>query len=87
MPGDHFAVSVDEDRNIEAERLDALGDLADLFGAVLTSVARVGLQLIDRQVGDRQLRAVARGYKRILGHVVFLDVCRPQSRSAIRAER
>src|SRR5271165_804329 len=57
MPGNHFAVSFDEDRNVEAERLDALGDLADLFGAVLASVARVGLQLIDRLVGDRQLAA------------------------------
>lgn len=59
--------------------LDALGDLADMFGAVLASVARVGLQLIDRVVGDRQPAATP-GAKVSVGlcHKVFLDVCIPR---------
>ena len=34
MPGNNLALSIDQDRNIEAERPDAVGDLPDLFAAM-----------------------------------------------------
>jgi hypothetical protein len=54
MAGDHGPVTIDQDRNVEAERPDAPGDLPDLLPGVLACIAGVRPQLIGRQVGDRQ---------------------------------
>ena len=54
MPGDHIAVAVDQDRDIEAEGLDAVGDLPDLLLGVAPRVCRVRFQLVDATVNDVQ---------------------------------
>ena len=51
--GDDVQIGVDENRHVEAEGLDARGDLTDLFGAVLARVAGIGLQAIQRNMLDR----------------------------------
>ena len=38
MAGDHVAGAIDQDRDIEAESLDAVGDLSDLLPAVAPRV-------------------------------------------------
>jgi hypothetical protein len=53
VAGDDVQIGVDEDRDVEAEGLDARGDLTDLFGAVLARVAGIGLQAIQRNMLDR----------------------------------
>ena len=53
VAGDDVQIGVDEDRHVEAEGLDARGDLTDLFGAVLARVAGIGLQAIQRNMLDR----------------------------------
>jgi hypothetical protein len=47
VAGDDIQIGVYEDRNIEAEGLDALCDLTDLFRAVLASVRRIRLQTVE----------------------------------------
>ena len=46
------AVFVDEDGIVEAERRDAVGDLADLPARMRARIARVGLQLEERTTDD-----------------------------------
>jgi hypothetical protein len=41
VPGDNLAVVIDQDRDIKAEGLDALGDLPDLLLAVTPRVSRI----------------------------------------------
>lgn len=60
MAGDHVVIGVDQHRDIEPERLDAIGDLPDLFSAVLACVARVGFEAIDRKVRNRKRQATWR---------------------------
>jgi hypothetical protein len=38
VPGDHVVVAIDQDRDVEVESLDAIGDLPDLLLGVLTRV-------------------------------------------------
>ena len=47
VPGDDVAVAIDQDRDIEAEGLDAVGDLPDLLFAVTTGINGVRLKLIE----------------------------------------
>jgi hypothetical protein len=54
MAGDHVAVAIDQDRDIEAESLDAVGDLSDLRPAVAPRVGRIQFEPVDTAVGDRQ---------------------------------
>ena len=50
----HFAIGADEDRDVEPERLDAVGDLTDLLWAMLARVAGIRLQALNRHIFDRQ---------------------------------
>lgn len=50
----YVAVAVDQDRDIEAEGLDAFGNLPDLLLAVAPRVSRVGFELFDPTIGNRQ---------------------------------
>ena len=49
---DHVAVAIDQDRDIEAEGLDAVGDLPDLLFAVAPRVSGVWFQLVDPAIND-----------------------------------
>ena len=40
MPANHFAMAIDQDRDIKTENLDAAGDLSDLLPAVAPRVGR-----------------------------------------------
>jgi hypothetical protein len=76
MAGDHVAVPINQDRNVKAERLNALGDLPDLLLALLACVAGVWPQVIDWSVLDRKRRAAFRvwfGCWRTLSHGTSLD--------------
>jgi hypothetical protein len=50
VTADGLVVTIDQDRDIEAENLDALGALPDLFLAVPARVRRIGLQCIDATI-------------------------------------
>ena len=52
VPGDHVAVAIDQDRDIEAESLDAVGDLPDLLLAVAPRVGGVRSSALDSAVND-----------------------------------
>ena len=52
VPGNHIELSIDQDRNIKAECLDAIGELTNLVFAVLTGVSRIQLQLAGRSIDD-----------------------------------
>ena len=56
VAGDDEAALVDEDRIVEAERLNALGDLADLPTRMCARVARVRLE--GRDGPDDELEVV-----------------------------
>jgi hypothetical protein len=51
---------VDQDRHIEAEGLDAAGDLPDLLAAVSAGIGRIGLELVRPAVDYADARGVAR---------------------------
>jgi len=55
MPGDHLEFGIDQHRHVEAESLDALRYLPDLLLAVRPRVRRIGLQITDRAIDDRDL--------------------------------
>ncbi|MFZ1962718.1 MAG: hypothetical protein WAU78_04480 [Roseiarcus sp.] len=48
MAGDDPRALVDQDGRVEAERFDAIGDLADLDPQMPSRIARVGNELFDR---------------------------------------
>jgi hypothetical protein len=50
MAGDHLELGIDQDRQVEAERLDAAGDLPDLLARVAAGIDRIGFELADRAV-------------------------------------
>jgi hypothetical protein len=52
VPGDNLAVVIDQDRDIKAEGLDALGDLPDLLLAVTPRVSRISV-LVGRRPDRR----------------------------------
>jgi len=51
---------VDQDRHVEAEALNARGDLPDLFFGVYSRVSGIRLQLADRHVIDPEVCAGGR---------------------------
>jgi len=54
MSGDHIAIAIDQDRDIEAKHSDAFGNLLDLFLAVSARVCRVRFKLGSRAKDDLQ---------------------------------
>ena len=52
MPGDQLELGVDQHRHVEAEGLDAVGDLPDLLLAVEPRVRGIGLEFFDRPIND-----------------------------------
>ena len=54
VTGDHVAVAIDQDRDIEVKNPDAVGDLPDLLFAVTSRVGRVWLDLIYPTVDNGQ---------------------------------
>jgi hypothetical protein len=52
VPGDDLAVAVDQDRNVKAKALDAVGDLPDLLLRMMPRVGGIRLQLRDPAVDD-----------------------------------
>lgn len=57
MSRDHAIVLVDEDRRVEAERLDAVGDCGDLLPLVPPRIVRVRNDRPEGRIGDdRPLR-------------------------------
>ena len=60
VPGDHVAVAIDQDRHVEAESLDAVGDLPDLLLAVPARVGRIRLQIFDPTINNPQINSRCR---------------------------
>ena len=54
MPANHLVVAIGQDRNVEPEGLDAVGDLPDLLFAVEPRVRGIQLQFFDRPVDHVQ---------------------------------
>src|SRR5215831_11941017 len=52
MPGNHVEISIDQDRHIETEGFNAIGDLPDLLLVVNPWVGRVGCQLFEGSIND-----------------------------------
>ena len=52
VPRNHIELSIDQDRNIKSECINAIGELTNLALAVLTGVSRIRLDLLDRAVND-----------------------------------
>ena len=57
VPSDHIKFGIDQNRNVEAECLNAIGELKNLFLAVVTGVSRIRLHFADRPIDD--LKALA----------------------------
>ncbi|HEX3419579.1 MAG TPA: hypothetical protein VHT21_24725 [Stellaceae bacterium] len=53
MASDHLEIAIDQHRNIEAEDLDAVRDLPDLFFAVQAGIGRIRLQRLDPPINNR----------------------------------
>jgi hypothetical protein len=45
-------LSIDQDRDVKAECVNAIGELANLLLVVLTGVSRIRLQIVDRSVDN-----------------------------------
>jgi len=52
VTGNYLAVAINQDRDDETENRDALGDLPDLFLAVLARVRRIESQCISSTIHD-----------------------------------
>src|SRR5437868_10434649 len=52
MPGDDLEIGINDDRDIEAELFYRTSDLPDLLFAVLSRIARIELQSINRLVNN-----------------------------------
>jgi hypothetical protein len=59
MSGEHLALVIDQDRDIEAKNHDAIGNLLDLFLAMSVRVCRIRFELGSRARDDLQARLVA----------------------------
>ena len=59
VTGDDIVLAINQDRDIEVENSDAVGDLPYLLSAVAVRIGRVRLELVDRAVDDRQPRRKA----------------------------
>jgi hypothetical protein len=53
---DHIAMAIYQDRDIEAEDFDALGNFPDLSPAVASDIGWIRLKLVDPPVNDGQYR-------------------------------
>jgi hypothetical protein len=65
-----------QDRHVDAEGGDVVGDLADLLSLVPPRVPRIGPELVDRTVGDLDARLARRNGRMMLQKVLFLSVGR-----------
>ena len=54
VPADHLVVAIGQDRNVEPEGLDAVGDLPDLLFAVEPRVRGIQLEFFDRPIDHVQ---------------------------------
>src|SRR5438105_7380045 len=52
MPSNHIELGIDQDRNVKAECLNAIGELEKLLLAVLTGISRIRLDLTNVSVDD-----------------------------------
>src|SRR5437870_10975739 len=52
MAVDDLQPGIDQDRHVEAEGGDAVGDLSDLFALMPAGVARVGFELVNRPIDN-----------------------------------
>ena len=57
---DHIVFAVDQNRNIEAESPDAVGDLSDLLLGMPARVGGVRFQLVDATIDDVQTQTAPR---------------------------
>ena len=55
VAGEDLPLPIDQDRDIEPERFDAAGDLFDLPVAMEPWIARIKLELLDRDPLDQKL--------------------------------
>jgi len=60
VAGDHLEFGVDQDRDVEAENPDAVGDLPDLLAGMPAGIPRIGPELLDRAVDDLDPRIADR---------------------------
>jgi hypothetical protein len=59
VAANYVVVAINQDRDIEAEGLDAVGDLPDLLLAVPARVVGIRFELVDRPVDDQHPRRKA----------------------------
>ena len=50
VTGNYLATAINQDRDVETESLDALGELPDLLLAMPARVRRIERELVDRPV-------------------------------------
>jgi len=72
MPADHLELGINQHRHVEAEGLDAAGDLPDLFLAVEPRVPGVGLEIVHPAVNNRHLKSNAWSGARSAFHLICL---------------
>src|SRR5437588_9046517 len=73
MPGDDPKIGVDEDRRIKAELFYRTSDLPDLLFAVLSRIARIEFQSINRLVNNSRqtvARLLAASREQVRTHVL-----------------
>ena len=71
MTSDDHVVSVDGNRDVEAKRIDALGQCGKLTLLVRSGVSRVGFELLGIDVADGDLMLVA--YRVLIVHVLSFE--------------
>jgi hypothetical protein len=54
MAGDDIPVVIDQDRDVEAESFNAVGDLPELLFAVAPRIGRIRIELFDATVANRE---------------------------------
>ena len=79
MAGDQIAIGVDQNRAIEPEARDALGDLTDLLFAVDPCVLWIGFDLVEGQIGNGE--GVSRWPRKWLGIEIDIDIRAPLKRA------
>jgi hypothetical protein len=57
MASNDLVLVIDQERDVESKRLDALSDLADLLVGMNSGIAGIGLQSCRREVSNLQLRS------------------------------
>ena len=56
MTSDDLLLVIDQEGHVKSKRLDALSNLANLFGTMNPGVSWIGLQRCRTEVGDLQRR-------------------------------